>query len=411
MNKSVQRKVILTARATNEMENPPTRTTSTQSSVLTWTDVRAGTGVPAYRDKIASLQDASSSYVRSDVVNFNPGNFNALVVWDGSTALVKNIRKEAYRGNTMITSLPPAPVGTYATVDSQALSQFYNDCSAALSPFKGGVLAGELKETLGMIRRPASSLRDGFAKYLNRAYRAKQRHGRRAIKEIANLYMEGTFGWMPLLASIRGAVDAYKNLMHEFETARAFGKASDRGTKSFTTTNLTALNAIKVIVQAANFTTWSAVYKGVVKAQLDGIRGENASRVAYLSGFDLRDFAPTLWELMPLSWAADYFANISGILNSPHALTSEWVWRSRAITGRVSYEASASLDVAYAKQQLGSKYRFHTFSASNAKWLRTTYERSFPQLGLPTVTFGIPNSPWKWANLLGLMTQRINSSK
>lgn len=259
-----------------------------------------------------------------------------------------------------------------------------------------------------MLRRPASSLRDQFAKYLNRAYRARQRHGRRAIKEIANLYMEGTFGWMPLLSSIKDAADAYKDLIHEFETARAFGKAADRGSKSYSTSNLTALNAIKVIVQSATFTTWMAVYKGVVKAKLDGIDGTRASRVAYLSGFDLRDFVPTLWELLPYSWAADYFANISGILNAPHALTSDWVWRSRAITGRATYEASASLDVTYAKQQLGSKYRYHTFGSKNAVWLRTTYERSFPQLGLPTVTFGIPNSPWKWANLLGLMTQRIN---
>lgn len=420
MNKSRTRSVILSERITNQMENPATYTVSGNSSVLTWTDVQTGTGVPAYADKIASLRDASSSYVRSDVVTLRPGYYNAQVVWKGDSSTVKNTRKESVRGNAYFSALPPTSVGSYASVDNFALSNFLKNANDVIAPLKGGVVVGEFKETLAMLRSPASSLRDSISTYLKRAYAMRRkiqsdrkgrlgRAGRRGLKEISNLYMEYTFGWMPLLGSIRQACDAYTALQAKTETARAYGKSSDRGERSESKTNKVYLGSLRLNFNQVRFTTYTSTYKGVVKVGLSALKLSEAERAAFLSGFRLGDFLPTLWELMPYSWALDYFANISGILNSPAALTSEWVWRSRAIQSRVSLEATASLDLAFAKSQLGSKLISTSFSAANGVLLRTAYERSYPQLWLPSLSLHLADSPWKWTNLLGLLTQRIRA--
>lgn len=405
-------------RIVNQMTNPATYTVSGNTSVLSWTDVKSGTGVPAYSDKIASLRDASSSYSRSNVVNWKPGFYKAKVVWDGSSGTTSNTRTESISGNAYFTALPPTSIGNYAGVDSKALSQFLTNANDVIAPLKGGVVFGELKETLAMIRHPASSLRDSISAYLKRAYRKRRRlqtdrHGRltkagkRGLKEIANLYMEYTFGWQPALGSIQQACDAYSALRAQVDTVRAYGKASDRGERTELKTQKAYLNAIRLRFSQVTFATYTATYKGVMKTGLSGLRNDLAERAIFLSGFRLGDFLPTLWELMPYSWALDYFANIQGILNSPVACTSEWVWKSRAIQSRVSSEATATLDLAYAQSQLGKKLLFTTSNFANGSFLRTAYERNSPQLWLPSLNLTFADSPWKWTNLLGLLTQRI----
>jgi hypothetical protein len=50
--------------------------------------------------------------------------------------------------------------------------------------------------------------------------------------------------------------------------------------------------------------------------------GATAERIVELSGFDLKAFIPTVWEVIPYSFLVDYFVNIGDMLEAATTDTS-----------------------------------------------------------------------------------------
>jgi hypothetical protein len=62
---------------------------------------------------------------------------------------------------------------------------------------------------------------------------------------------------------------------------------------------------------------------------------QNSRRV----GFDVSNWLPTVWELIPYSFLVDYFVNIGEIVSAATLNSSSVLWTNKTVTHRVSYRA------------------------------------------------------------------------
>lgn len=376
---------------------------------LSWVDSRQGASVPDWEARIRRLEGASSNYTRTRVAIATFGKISATIRWKG-TPTIRDIAEERVI-STYHNGLPTYSSKDLSQVENIALGNFLKSASEAVSPFKGMVFLGELKETLKMLKRPASALRDGFSTYLKRAQRAQRRYGRRiAAKVAAGLWLEYALGWQPLLGSIEQAVNAYSAYQAAVETFRAFGKAKlPLGGDTVSGGSFLAPNYFHALQTVITTYRGAVTYKGVSKNAIAGIREDSAQRVAQLSGFRLAEFIPTAWELIPHSFVFDYFSNIGDILNGMHSLANEWVWYSRSQDLQATRRCYVRLDVAKIKQLLGTSYIGHTESSTPAEWIRSDYFRSTPTLSLPGLVLELPPLGFKWGTLAALLTARVNA--
>lgn len=382
---------------------------STSGQNLSWVDSRVGTSVPDWEARIRRLEGASSNYTRTRVAIATFGKISATIRWKG-TPTVNDIAEERVI-STYHNGLPTYSAKDLSKADNIALGNFLKSANEAASPFKGMVFLGELKETLKMLKRPASALRDGFSTYLKRARRAQRRYGRRIGAKVASgLWLEYALGWQPLLGDIEQAIDAYSAYQAAVDTFRAFGKARlPLGGDTVTESTSLAPNYFHALRTVSTTYRGSVTYKGVSKNALAGIREDSAQRVAQLSGFRLAEFIPTAWELIPHSFVVDYFTNIGDILNGMHSLANEWVWYSRSQDLQATRRCHVRLDVALIKQTLGSRYIGHHESSTPAEWIRSDYNRSTPTLSLPGLVLELPPLGFKWGTLAALLTARVNA--
>lgn len=297
-------------------------------------------------------------------------------------------------------------VGSSTTAVNTALGNFLTSASNALAPLKGGVILGELRETLRMIKNPASALRDSISSYLKEATRLRRTSrmsGRRLSKVLSNTYLEYVYGWRPLCQDIKSGADAYSALASKQETCFAFGRATDRPYVIKTSTYGGKINTLAVDFMKERSSTFKATYKGVAASKL-GIQTDAASRIMVLSGFNWEDFLPTAWELIPYSFVADYFTNISQLLNSAHGLSASWIWKSLAVESTYSVVIYPKLRDPGLGWRLINKYQN---DATGQVDLRD-YSRGEANLHLPTFQLEIPGVGFVWANLLALLTQKVS---
>lgn len=385
-------------------------TSTTSGDDLKWTDTRMGEPVPDWESRIRHLESASSNYTRTKVEIATFGRLSATIRWRG-TPTANDIAEERVI-STYHNKVPVYSAEDLSRVDNVALGNFLKSANEAASPFKGMVFLGELKETLKMLKRPASALRDGFSTYLKRARREQRRYGRRlAAKGMAGMWLENALGWQPLLGSIEQAVNAYSAYQAAVETYRAFGKCKLNlgGSTGSAVSGFLAPNYFYTRRTEQALYKGEVRYVGVTKNAFNGIQVDPARRVAELSGFRLAEFVPTVWELIPHSFVVDYFSNIGDILNGMHALANTWVYYTRAQELQASYRCHESIDEPKIKAYLGAKFVSLSQSSTPAEWIRKDYIRSVPLLHLPGLVLELPPLGFKWGTLAALLTARVNA--
>lgn len=376
-------------------------TSSLLNSAVSWTEVRSGSGVPDYRGKISRVEDATSPYSRTKAVSIQPGSFSSTIgfnnpVWGGKEVVTGYLPEQ----------LPGVVLSSKAY--ETALGNFLTDAGLAVSPFKGMVFLGELLETLKMLKSPASSLRDGISTYLKRARRHQRRYGARlATKGIAGMWLEYALGWQPLLGSIRDAAIAYKAYENEYRYYRAYGKSTSSSTGAAETTNGLMGNWTYYLQDSVTTRKTVVRFKGVAAHKINSVDSSRADEIARLSGFSLAEFIPTIWELIPYSFVADYFTNIGDILNSSHGLSADWRWTSVAQESTASKESKRRLNV-----ELLKKAQLDYWSGgTNSPQIITVknYDRWEPLLRLPTLVLELPPVGFKWATMLALIGSKVNA--
>lgn len=407
LNESIPRSFrnLSTTYSYNEYFSAPT--TRRSYSVIKWTETRQGIQNPRWRSQVLNHEEAGTAYVRNGHVNFTPGRISFRLFHPNfyGYSPLRNSYTESLSRTWL--ELPSSAINPLASVYNTALGNFLTNINDALSPFKGMTFVGELRETLRMLRRPASSLRDGFSAYFKRARREAGHRARRPKirKILGDLWLEYSYGWIPLIGDIEGAAKAYKDFAEREELIFVSGQASDQSS-SHETTDLFSPNYLYMIQDAKEHQKDRVKFKGMVVHQFNGIQEDSASRLIELSGFRLGEFIPTIWELMPYSFIVDYFTNIGDILNAISALNAKLAWKSCSRWTSVKRETQIRLDRSKINNPVEGSNWSIVESSTPMQAEKTNYSRFVPSLQAPTLVIQIPNSVWTWVNLAALLNQR-----
>jgi hypothetical protein len=243
------------------------------------------------------------------------------------------------------------PVSSTSFADNLARANFYKRLREVSIQMSGGTFLGELRETLRMLRRPAAALyssADGYLSALNKRKRGSPKHW---AKSIGGLWLEHSFGWMPLVNDINDAIKAYERAISEQLNRKKiisagakmkYDRSSALGPLGLGSGEYLIQLTCRCDVDARLYEEHTVRYKGAVRAQVETTRWDNFK----LFGFTTEDIIPTAWELLPWSFLADYFTNIGDILTSVTTSTSDVAYVNRSIITKTEHFARYRLNPA-----------------------------------------------------------------
>lgn len=236
---------------------------------------------------------------------------------------------------------PGTPAGiSYTEADNMAKTRFVQRARAAQTDFQGLTHLAESREAIRMLRNSTQSMADQTRRYLDdvkrlalgykRPKRGKKRKlppdPKRDIERsgIADRYLGYVYGVSPLVGTVKDAAEALAERSLDRISGHKYIMASgnSRITSSYKKGTVLIANAFLYHPVWTDADVATVVYRGMVKASQDTIQEVNRNL-----GLDLSSFAPTVWEVIPYSFVADYFTNISDMVDAasfPRA-TLDWV--------------------------------------------------------------------------------------
>jgi len=309
----------------------------------------------------------------------------------------------------------PSQPALSPSVYNKLVVTFLNRIQGASRIYSGGQDVGELRETLQGIRKPAKGLWDGMFSYLDAV--DKRCRGltklRIVTRVIRDTYLEYAFQWRPLVNSINesgAAMNQRLDLLDQevFETSAS------------TQELFKSSGPIGSILDPENWFKWNRsqtdVYVlktrmyAIVKRDLD-----RDNRFAENLGLTPHNWVATAWQLLPLSFVADYFVNVGACLSAGGSLNYLFVTAGQSShllgytqiksTGDLSYSASlsspgftvSSISIPTHEAVLDYKGFWRIPINPNTLWI------------IPVVQ--IPSMPSQWINLAALSTAITNVSR
>jgi hypothetical protein len=378
---------------------------SEQRSVK-WTDTRSGVDNPRYKSQIKAGTNASTDFVgvKNEIVH-DTGCSADFSVYNKLQKKNQRMWGKGYYLNGPSFSAVPV---LSSSADNVALGKFYASARKAQTSMQGLTFLGELAEAIHMIRHPAQGLRgavkstlDLYANLVKR-YAGKRLNRKQLQQELANLYLEGVFGWLPLIADIKSGLEAYDKLMSDGPThlqCRGFGNETKQVSSSSGIENIYTSNYLSTY----NFlskTEVQVVYYGAVRGTVTG--GASIEKAKSLFGFRADEFVPTLWELCPWSFLVDYFTNIGDIVSAATYVNANLAWCSKT-TRQISSQSRSGIfksflnNIDYVTSGSGS----YAWETKTTRVVRTA--NIVP--GIPGLELSLPGSNAKWANIAALVAQ------
>jgi hypothetical protein len=375
-----------------------------------------GQAVPRFSSKILSGQDATSAYSRSSMLKvegIDPFNY---VVVTGSTSVPSLIRRD-YASGTWFPSLPAVGSQDVSDASQLALTRLYARLSEQQTHFRGMQFLGELRQTISMLRRPYQGIRQLIDTYINRVshYRGRYQwrrspNTRRELERaIASTWLETSFGLLPLISDVREASEAALAL------ATNDNRKRDRVVGSAQTF---VAGQSTEIISAVNATTYARVRsqgRGNIEhrvryvAFLDWERTAavgSLERVLEESGFRPDLFIPTIYELIPWSWLADYVSNLGTVIETGCQSQSavKFCVKSASVINKIETQTSV-----LGNQGDPTSYANGTTGRHNI--IRSSFVRSNSTAQIPNVPFQLafPGRPTQWVNVLAVWRSNVRN--
>lgn len=186
------------------------------------------------------------------------------------------------------------------------LAKVYADSNKAA--VMGGELLATMETTASMLRRPLAGAVDLLRQMAK--YKAKHRGKtlKSALKAESGAWLETRYGWIPLVLDGREIMKQFNTSFERMRERRLVARSSvsrnlrssrtyaDYQTSDGIRLSGTTTVSRKVRVAAGYIYTLAA-------EELD------SDMLKRIAGMDNRDLIPTLWELVPMSFVADWFYN------------------------------------------------------------------------------------------------------
>lgn len=309
--------------------------------------------------------------------------------------------------------IPEAHLDDFGTVlgyseteaNNEALARYVGKVRNKQTTFQGGTFVGELTQLLRTIKTPFRSARRGMHEHLDRLEKIGRRNRyashlkKREI--LADTWLEFSFGWKPLMHDMDDAVQALAESSvlsdPDWHPVRAFGVSETVDDSSVGSTIGTSPGFTVSIVKRQIVTV---IYRGLV--DIGSYSAKNPRRV----GFDVSNWAPTAWEILPWSFLVDYFSNVGDIVNAASLAKSSLRWtlktvvRENLVTAENWQPKGASVDSDF---QIGRVLP----GSPGTSWVNTKYVNRDPYEGslVPNLEFSIPGFGTKWLNMAALMNR------
>lgn len=375
----------------------------------------SGDSVRGFKELIKRGANASSDYSRVEKdVDVRSG----MLSFTAQCGYPPQPKSRFYSGYYM--SVPIVP-GLKATdlARNDAIMSFIKDVKSGYNSISGGVFIGELNKTLDMIRNPARGLKIGMQNWLQAVQKRTSRYCiarnrtkwkssciKRMNVELADLWLEYSFGWSPLISDTIAGAEALNRLLNEeirYTTVRGSGSSE----KGLVTTERATIAGMpgSIFIQTQSVTKQRSrvhIY-GAVRAQAQGPTFANAQALA---GFKIEEFVPTVWNLLPYSFLVDYFLNVGDVLEATFFDRSSITWASMS-TIQDSRTDTTGVLVCPATSGWGGGGSPGSASAINKVFQRA---KTVDNL-VPTLEISVPGSPAKWTNIAALVASGMDLQK
>jgi len=270
---------------------------------------------------------------------------------------------------------------------NEAVSKVWEDVRGSVDL---SIDAGQIRQTLQMMHHPMNGL-------LSLARLARKRARKQGAKNLANIWLEMRYGWMPLLGEIH-------------ELAKRPG-LSDNGRRYFKGKNKRKMSNTR----ESNATYFG--YNQSTKITVDSehtcsvfvvLNLSNASKVQKLARYTSLNPVSIAWELLPYSFVIDWLYDISGYLRS---MESAMLYGSLV-------EASWRSDLAVVKTTVRATGYTAPLNKGSTNLKGTEQSISFNRssvVGSPKPTSPITSLPtelsWKrWTSAVALLSQLLTGS-
>lgn len=256
-----------------------------------------------------------------------------------------------------------------------------------------GEALGTLNRTLGMLRRPMSSLQDLLLMMAGEVKRRRRKKSSVYALVPGQVWLEYRYGVRPAVSDIAHITAMVENQLSSPYGGRRVVRTSRREVQNFTGHAVASgYPGCDILVETATFQKDVSVSSGIIYELLvDSASGHVAKEI----GSRITDLPATLWELVPWSFVADWFVNVG-----------DWI---RAVTPDPSVRVLGSWTTEVHKS---------VNSFSGCKWQKyistapaTTYQGSFTPPVITTLKVkrtanpSLPTTPVWRGNTLSIQNQ------
>jgi hypothetical protein len=279
-------------------------------------------------------------------------------------------------------------------VDNLARTRFYGRLREVNTQFSGLVALGELRETAKMLRKPAAALWDSAERYIDALRKRKRVNPKGWIKDASGLWLEHSFGWLPLINDCKDAVKAYSRISEKPRSkiiSAGMKKSYDRsreldGSWEGNITRVNMQGGCCMYADARLYEHVAVRYKGKISARVVAPGWDNWA----LFGFTPREFLPAAWELLPWSFLVDYFTNVGDLITASCTSTSSVNFVNRTEIHFTDHQAKFLVDAEACRKNdwAGNAGKLEGFygSLGSCRYTRRTVSRS-PNSGIALPTF------------------------
>jgi hypothetical protein len=376
----------------------------------------SGSKNPQWRDQVKAHVSATTPFQGNETKVLSSTPSSATVEWmtNGSSGPITGgnyfyYRKTVRKSTMLDTSgyydawiVPPAGNSAYANADNQAIARLYD----TLQSFEGtngiGEDLGELGQTVKLLTNPLGSLRKGILSVVdNFEGSLKRKRGAELVKGLADAALEYKFGVVPLCNQIANVTVALQNreVLANYYPFHCSGKSD-----SFEQGPAISQDYLFDTTGRRTFTS-EVIYRGQWSAEA----GADQRAVSDILGLRFKDILPTVWNLLPYSWMADYVSNVGTIVQSVSVPWGNVAWCCKTVRNTVLGILS----------QRETYSRFATTYAASNPWNKSLSPGSFSWQGKYTsrsIVYNIPRPEFRlnpvqsashMFNLGALLTQKL----
>lgn len=412
---------------------------------LTIDRTRNGSANPKWKEQVKRKISATTSmsgtdkrlaaYVDADMTRITPFGAQAIAPQTGLVDLTRRI-----------SGAFPAPTWdglikmSASKADSVARARLFGALRQQQAHMQGLVVAGELPQTIremGKLTKEIASLFasqrlkmqkyaskwlgtwrvDGYGNpyldpFLNRNWKPPK--GRKGVEQtLADWWLTFSFGVRPLVKDVHDLAEtvARWRIEKEFGRHTAPGKIRGYGLE------VGGITDEGVIKETASTVSWysttrhfrqvEVIYRaGIIPGYITPATGSAYRLWQLLGSYDLENWIPTVWNLLPWSFLVDYFTNVADVCTAMVTDTSSVAWVNkttrweahRTYNGRVVPQESGFdfIGRPVVVTQGGNPTNYHTITR---EVLREADTMAYP----PKLTFELPTGGFQVANMIALV--------